>query len=64
MFIIFRYQTKNGRETRADKIFEIGWQSSSPVMPKKWGRVKIKGIKKIPCLQLERKILFLFSPPT
>ena len=47
----------NGIATMPDNTFAIGWQSCNPVRFKNLGNVKINGKKKIPCRQLERKIL-------
>jgi len=48
----------------AERIFAKGWQSSSPIIPKNLGSTKIKGRKKIPCLQLDKKMLIPIFPAT
>ena len=62
IFNFLKYQIKNGIAVRDVKKFEIGWQISIPFNWKNFVRIKINGIKNIPCLQLAKKIPCLFCP--
>ena len=57
-----KYQIKNGIAVKAVKKFEIGWQISIPCNLKNFVRIKIKGIKNIPCRQLAKNIPCLVCP--
>ena len=61
-FSFLKYQIKKGIAVKAVKKFEIGWQISIPFNWKNFVRIKINGIKNIPCRQLAKNIPCLFCP--